>query len=102
MRLAAEVHDVLEALLTGLQPLVAALSQACGISRTNGPRYLSIGDATISADQIVIANTKGLTGHPMGVGIEDVVAVKALETALVPPVPNVQHTDPELGEAVRA
>ncbi len=49
------------------------------------------------ADQIVIANTKGLTGHPMGVGIEDVVAVKALETALVPPVPNVQHTDPEFG-----
>ena len=27
------------------------------------------------ADQIVIANTKGVTGHPMGVGIEDVVAV---------------------------
>ncbi|MGO9884264.1 MAG: type I polyketide synthase, partial [Solirubrobacteraceae bacterium] len=32
------------------------------------------------ADQVVIANTKGLTGHPMGVGIEDVVAIKALET----------------------
>ena len=32
------------------------------------------------ADRIVIANTKGFTGHPMGVGLEDVVAVKALET----------------------
>src|SRR5271165_3691040 len=41
------------------------------------------GDA---ADQIVIANTKGLTGHAMATGIEDVVAVKCLETGLVQPV----------------
>uniref|UniRef100_Q022P4 Beta-ketoacyl synthase n=1 Tax=Solibacter usitatus (strain Ellin6076) TaxID=234267 RepID=Q022P4_SOLUE len=52
------------------------------------------GDA---ADRIVIANTKGLTGHAMGVGIEDVVAVKALETGCVPPVPNFKEVDPELG-----
>jgi hypothetical protein len=39
-----------------------------------------------NADRIVIANTKGITGHPMGVGLEDVVAVKALETGIVPPV----------------
>ena len=50
------------------------------------------------ADRIVIANTKGFTGHPMGVGIEDVVAVKALETGIVPPVPNFKEADPELGE----
>ncbi|MGA9857859.1 MAG: phosphopantetheine-binding protein, partial [Solirubrobacteraceae bacterium] len=50
------------------------------------------------ADQIVIANTKGLTGHPMGVGIEDIVAIKALETGIVPPVPNFRDVDPELGE----
>jgi acyl transferase domain-containing protein/acyl carrier protein len=50
------------------------------------------------ADRIVIANTKGLTGHPMGVGIEDVVAVKALETGLVPAVPNFRDVDPELGQ----
>jgi len=49
------------------------------------------------AADIVIANTKGLTGHPMGVGIEDVVAVKALETGLVPPVPNFRDPDPDLG-----
>ena len=36
------------------------------------------------ADRIVIANTKGFTGHAMGTGIEDVVAVKALETGCVP------------------
>ena len=52
------------------------------------------GDA---ADQIVIANTKALTGHAMGTGIEDVVAVKALETGCVPPVVHYKEVDPELG-----
>ena len=52
------------------------------------------GDA---ADQIVIANTKGQTGHAMATGIEDVLAVKALETGLVPPVANFKEVDPELG-----
>ena len=50
------------------------------------------------ADRIVIANTKGFTGHAMGTGIEDVVAVKALETGCVPPVANFKEVDPELGE----
>jgi acyl transferase domain-containing protein/acyl carrier protein len=50
-----------------------------------------------SADRIVIANTKGFTGHPMGVGLEDILAVKALETGIVPPVPNFRDPDPELG-----
>ena len=50
-----------------------------------------------AADQIVIANTKGMTGHAMGTGIEDVVAVKALETGVVPPVANCKEIDPELG-----
>ncbi|MGD9702702.1 MAG: SDR family NAD(P)-dependent oxidoreductase [Acidimicrobiia bacterium] len=50
-----------------------------------------------AADRIVITNTKGFTGHAMGAGIEDVVAVKALETGLVPAVPNYREVDPELG-----
>ena len=50
-----------------------------------------------AADQIVIANTKGFTGHAMGAGIEDVVAVKSLETGLVPPIANFKEVDPELG-----
>lgn len=50
-----------------------------------------------AADQIVIANTKGMTGHAMGTGIEDVVAIKALETGTVPPVANFKEVDPELG-----
>ncbi|RLB74351.1 MAG: beta-ketoacyl synthase, partial [Deltaproteobacteria bacterium] len=49
------------------------------------------------ADEVVVANTKGYTGHPMGVGIEDAVAVKMLERETVPPIPNLQEPDPELG-----
>ncbi len=50
-----------------------------------------------AASSIVITNTKGFTGHAMGAGIEDVVAIKALETGIVPPVPNYKEPDPELG-----
>jgi acyl transferase domain-containing protein/NAD(P)-dependent dehydrogenase (short-subunit alcohol dehydrogenase family)/acyl carrier protein len=50
-----------------------------------------------AADQIVIANTKGFTGHAMATGIEEVVAVKALETGCVPPVANFKEIDPDLG-----
>ena len=50
-----------------------------------------------AADAIVISNTKGFTGHAMGVGVEDVVAVKSIETGVVPPVPNYKEVDPDLG-----
>ncbi|TLN00079.1 beta-ketoacyl synthase, partial [bacterium] len=54
-----------------------------------------------SANKVVIANTKGFTGHTMGVGIEDVVAVKTLETGKIPPIAHIQEgfePDPELGD----
>ena len=54
-----------------------------------------------SANQVIIANTKGFTGHSMGVGIEDVVAVKALETGKVPPIAHIHEDfepDSELGD----
>ncbi|WP_374688076.1 beta-ketoacyl synthase N-terminal-like domain-containing protein, partial [Promineifilum sp.] len=50
-----------------------------------------------AANSIIISNTKGFTGHPMGVGVEDVIAVKILEYGIVPPVPNFKEVDPELG-----
>ncbi len=53
------------------------------------------------ANQVVIANTKGYTGHTMGVGVEDVVAVKALEMNTVPPIANIHNgfePDPDLGD----
>jgi malonyl CoA-acyl carrier protein transacylase len=59
----------------------------------NALRYV-FGD---SADKIMIANTKGFTGHPMAVGIEEVVAIKCLETGIIPPVPNIKEIDPDLG-----
>ena len=49
------------------------------------------------ANRIIVANTKGFTGHPMGVGIEDVIGVKILEHQIVPPVPNLKEPDPDLG-----
>ncbi|HEX9189930.1 MAG TPA: beta-ketoacyl synthase N-terminal-like domain-containing protein, partial [Vicinamibacteria bacterium] len=50
-----------------------------------------------AADRVIVANTKGFTGHPMGVGIEDVIGVKILEHQVVPPVPNLKEPDPDLG-----
>lgn len=50
-----------------------------------------------AANEIVVCNTKGFTGHPMGAGVEDVIAVKILEYGIVPPVPNFKEVDPELG-----
>ncbi len=53
------------------------------------------------ANRVIIANTKGFTGHSMGVGIEDVVAVKILETGIVPPIAHIHdefEPDPELGD----
>ncbi len=50
-----------------------------------------------AVDKIIVANTKGATGHPMAVGFEDVVSAKILETGIIPPVPNFKEIDPELG-----
>ena len=50
-----------------------------------------------AANEVIICNTKGFTGHPMGAGIEDVIAVKIVEHGIVPPVPNYKEVDPELG-----
>jgi hypothetical protein len=35
---------------------------------------------------LLICNTKGFTGHPMGVSFEDVVAAEVLVSGMVPPV----------------
>lgn len=48
--------------------------------------------------RVLITNTKGFTGHPMGVGIEDVMAVKILEHQVVPPIANFRDPDPGLGD----
>ena len=50
-----------------------------------------------STDQLVIANTKGFTGHPMAVGIEDASMLYGLLTRRIPPIANHKEQDPELG-----
>ena len=55
----------------------------------------TFGDST---DSMVIANTKGFTGHPMGVGIEDASMFYGLLTKRIPPIANHKVLDEELGD----
>ena len=55
----------------------------------------NFGDA---ANNVVIANTKGFTGHAMGAGIEEVLAVKALQNQRIPHIANFKEPDPSLGD----
>ena len=50
-----------------------------------------------STNKIIIANTKGFTGHPMGVGIEDASMLYGLLTGRIPPIANHRQVDDELG-----
>jgi 3-oxoacyl-(acyl-carrier-protein) synthase len=65
----------------------SASAEVAALRHTFGP----------AAQEVIVANTKGFTGHPMGVGVEDVIAVKILEYGIVPPVPNFKEVDPDLG-----
>ena len=51
-----------------------------------------------STNKLVIANTKGFTGHPMAVGIEDASMFYGMLTGRIPPIANHKETDPELGD----
>ncbi len=50
------------------------------------------------ANQVVVANTKGFTGHPQGAGVEDAIALKCLQRGAVPPIANFREPDVELGD----
>ncbi len=50
------------------------------------------------AKLIPIANTKGFTGHTMGAGLEDVVALRCLQKKILPPIPNLKQPDPEFAD----
>ena len=54
--------------------------------------------STFGADvsSVIVSNTKGFTGHSMGAGLEDAIAVRCLNTGIVPPIANFQEADPEL------
>ena len=55
----------------------------------------AFGDDLLS--KLLILNTKGFTGHPMGVSFEDVAAVEVLMRQVVPPMPNYKEVDEYLG-----
>jgi len=63
---------------------------------------LSLAFGEQSKPHILIANTKGFTGHPMGVGLEDVVAVASLDRGVCPPIANFKEQDPCLGDIMLA
>ncbi len=47
-----------------------------------------------NAYDMTIINTKGFTGHAMGAGIEEAVAIKAMEKGKLPPIANSDKIDP--------
>jgi len=51
-----------------------------------------------SRSELLITNTKAMTGHTMGVGMEDAIAVESLHVGKVPPVLNYKERDPSLGD----
>ncbi|MFH1437052.1 MAG: SDR family NAD(P)-dependent oxidoreductase [Pseudomonadota bacterium] len=51
-----------------------------------------------NTSKILVSNTKGFTGHPMGVGFEESVAPYILHEQEAPPVANVSQTDPEFSD----
>jgi len=76
----------------------AAGGKGCGKSN---PNVLS-GQLGLARSQILVANSKGFTGHPMGVGFEDALAVESLVQGRVPPMANFRTLDPRLAPIVSA
>ena len=67
--------------------------------RTSSPRQVTALRAAFGDDlrKILIANSKGITGHAMGVCFEDVLCVASLTSGLAPPIVHHQEADPALG-----
>lgn len=51
-----------------------------------------------AATELLIANTKGYTGHPMGATFEDVVAIKGLQRQILPGIANFGNVDPDFAD----
>ncbi|MCA1812044.1 MAG: acyltransferase domain-containing protein, partial [Halobacteriales archaeon] len=66
----------------------SASAEVASLRRAFGP----------AARDVLVVNTKGYTGHPMGAGIEDVAALKCLQYGRAPPIANHREVDPELGD----
>jgi 3-oxoacyl-(acyl-carrier-protein) synthase len=73
----------------------ASSSSSCSGNEVAALRF-AFGDDLLS--KLLILNTKGFTGHPMGVSFEDVTAVEVLIRQRVPPIPNYEEKDDYLGD----
>jgi 3-oxoacyl-(acyl-carrier-protein) synthase len=73
----------------------ASASSSCAGNECSALRE-AFGDDLLS--KLLILNTKGFTGHPMGVSFEDVAAVEVLLQQRVPPVVNYKVKDEYLGD----
>ncbi|MCF2139109.1 MAG: SDR family NAD(P)-dependent oxidoreductase [Candidatus Lokiarchaeota archaeon] len=60
-------------------------SELEALSNTFGP----------DVSKLLIINTKGFTGHLMGVGMEEAVAIKSIEYGIIPPIANFGKIDPK-------
>ena len=72
----------------------ASSSSSCAGNEVAALRA-AFGDDLLS--KLLILNTKGFTGHPMGVSFEDVAAIEVLMQQRVPPMPNFKEKDEYLG-----
>lgn len=74
----------------------ASPGSSCAANEINALRECF--GSTLMAE-LVVLNTKGYTGHPMGVSFEDVAAVEILRTGIIPPLANINEPtlDPYLG-----
>ena len=73
----------------------ASAASSCAGNEVAALRF-AFGDDLLS--KMLIVNTKGFTGHPMGVSFEDVTAVEVLLKQRVPAVSNYKEHDPYLGD----
>lgn len=73
----------------------ASSASSCAGNEVAALRH-AFGDELLS--KLLILNTKGFTGHPMGVSFEDVAAVEVLMKQTVPPVPHFEQKDDYLGD----
>lgn len=75
----------------------ASPTASCAFNELSGLRAVFGEDLK----HLLILNTKGFTGHPMGVSFEDVVAAEVLVSGLVPPIANGSIADPHLGPDIK-
>jgi len=75
----------------------AAPELSCAYNETSALRQVFGADLA----NLLICNTKGATGHAMGVSFEDIVAVSILNHQTVPPLSNFKLQDPFLGNDLK-